>query len=241
MCIHPTAIVEPGAKLGRDVSIGPFSIIHANTELGDGATVGPYCELGVPSSLSCADSLIIGAGAQIRSHCTLYAGSSIGAGLRTGHHVTVRERATIGRDAQLGTLGDIQGDCTIGDHFRSHSNVHIGKHSQIGNFVWIFPFTVLTNDPHPPSHVQLGCKIEDYAVVATMCVVLPGITVGRHAVVGAQSRVSRDVPPHMLASGNPARVVGPASEVKLRDGTGEPAYPWPSHFRRGYPSDATFD
>ena len=126
----------------------------------------------------------------------------------------------------------------IGDYFRSHSNVHIGKRSTIGDFVWIFPYVVLTNDPTPPSEVLVGATLKDYSVVATMSVVLPGVTVGEHALVGAMSTVSRDVPDRMLAAGNPAKPIRSVEEIRLRDGTGRAAYPWPRHFRRGYPPEA---
>lgn len=236
--IHPTAHIEPGARLGDNVSVGPFTLIHANVEIGGDTQIGSHCEIGLPTPLAGGLPLVIGAGAVIRSHSVMYEGSIYGEGLRTGHRVTMRERTTVGRNAQFGTLADIQGDVEIGDFFRSHSNVHVGKHSRIGNFVWIFPYCVLTNDPHPPSQVQVGCVIEDYAVVATMAVVLPGVRVGAHSVVGAHSLVNRDVEPHMLVAGNPARNIRPAREVKLKDGTGRAAYPWPTHFREGYPEDA---
>src|SRR5581483_1539376 len=117
--------------------------------------------------------------------------------LTTGHRVTVREGAQAGKNLQIGTLCDIQGHCTIGDYVRFHSNVHIGQRAKIGNFVWIFPYVVLTNDPHPPSDVLIGVEVEDFASIATMSVILPGVKVGTHSLVAAHSSVSRDVEPHM--------------------------------------------
>lgn len=235
--VHPSAIVDPGAQLGPGCAVGPFSIVGAGVVLGAGTSVGSHCELGVSGPGSSADEpLVIGAAATIRSHSVFYTGSRFGDGLVTGHRVTVREGTVAGVGLQIGTLTDIQGDCRIGDHVRTHSNVHIGKHSTIGNFVWIFPYVVLTNDPHPPSQVQLGCTIEDYAAIATMSVVLPGVTVGTRALVGAHSSVSHDVAPGRVVAGSPARDLGEASRITLRDGTGRPAYPWTTHFSRGYPA-----
>ena len=68
----------------------------------------------------------------------------------------------------IGTLGDFQGHATIGDYVRTHSSVFIAHHARIGNFVWIFPHVVLTDDPHPPSEVRRGVVVEDYASIATM-------------------------------------------------------------------------
>lgn len=175
--IHATAIIDDGAKLGNNVSIGPYSIIHKNVVIGDNTEIGAYCEIGLPTKLANGRPLIIGKSAVIRSHSVFYEGSTFGEKLVTGHRVTIRELTTAGDGFQIGTLGDIQGHCEIGDYVKCHSNVHIGQHSTVGNYVWIFPYVVLTNDPHPPSEVMAGVTIEDFAVIATMSVILPGVTV----------------------------------------------------------------
>lgn len=233
--IHQTAIVSPKAKLGNNISIGAFSIIHDDVEIGNDSVIECYCEIGYPTTLADNKPLIIGDNAFIRSHSIFYQGSSFGDFLVTGHRVTVREHTTAGTNLQIGTLSDIQGDCLIGDYVRTHSNVHIGKHSKIGNFVWIYPYVVFTNDPNPPSNCAMGVTVEDYAVIATMSVILPGVSIGKHSLVAAHSLVREDVPPGKLVSGSPAQQLCNASRIKLK---GEPkgkAYPWPRHFHRGYP------
>lgn len=69
--------------------------------------------------------------------------------------------------------------------------------------------------------------------------VLPGVTVGHHALVAAQACVTKNMPPNMLVAGAPARIVGETSGVKLRDGRDRSAYPWTTHFTRGYPVTIT--
>lgn len=237
MSIHPSAQIHPDARIGADVKIGAFSIIHAGVELGANSVVEAYCELGVETPLTAGRPLSIGKGAVIRSHSVFYASSSFGSGLVTGHRVTVRENTVAGLNLQIGTLCDIQGDCRIGDYVRFHSNVHIGKHSVIEDGVWIFPYVVLTNDPTPPSDTLIGCTIERFAAIATMSVILPGVRVGSGALVGAGSIVTRDVPKCHIVAGNPAKDLGTTDRIKLKDGTGRPAYPWQTHFTRGYPPD----
>jgi len=237
--IHPSALVSPKAVLGDGVTIGPFTVIHDDVEIGAGTTIDGFCEIGYPAKSAGGKPLTIGANSLIRSHSVFYAGSRFGPGLLTGHRVTVREHTVAGPDLHLGTLCDIQGDCFIGDYVRMHSNVHIGKLSRIGNFVWIFPYVVMTNDPHPPSAVQLGCEIDDYAAVATMSVILPGVKIGRHALVAAHSMVGKDVAPSTVVGGSPARYICDTAKIRLKDGSERPAYPWTSHFRRGYPAEVT--
>ncbi len=233
--IHPTAYVSPEAKIGAEVEVGPFCIVHANVELGDRVKVAAYCELGIPTLLGNGLPLIIGEDALIRSNSVFYESSTFRAGLVTGHHVTVRENTQAGVSFQIGTACEIQGDCSVGDYVRFQSNVFVGKKTTIGNFVWVLPHVVLTNDPTPPSNVMIGCTIEDYACLAAACLVLPGVNVGEHALVAAKSCVTKDVPSHMVVAGIPARIIGETSHIRLRDGSNRNAYPWTNHFTRGYP------
>ncbi len=233
--IHPTAIISKKAKIASDVSVGPYSLIYDNVIINEGTIIESHCEIGHPTTLFHHDMppLVINKNSYIRSHSIFYEGSSLGENLVTGHRVTVREKTKAGRNFQIGTLGDIQGSCEIGDFVRFHSNIFIPQYSTIGDYVWIFPFVVLTNDPHPPSHVQMGVRVESYAVIATGSVVLPGITVGKDSLVGAHSLVSKDVKPNTVVAGSPAKYICDTNKIKLRD-TGESAYPWRKHFHRGY-------
>ena len=239
--VHPSSYISPQAKIGDDVEIGAFSIVHENVILGDRVKVGAYCELGISTPLGDGTPLIIGDDSLIRSHSVFYESSLFGAGLITGHHVTVREKTIAGVAFQIGTQSEIQGDCIVGDYVRFQSNVFVGKKTTIGNFVWVLPYVVLTNDPTPPSNVLLGCTIEDYASIAAASVVLPGVTVGHHSLVAAQACVTKNVPPNMVVAGVPARVVGDAKTIKLRDGSDRSAYPWTHHFTRGYPASVITD
>ena len=233
--IHKSAIVSAKAHIGNNVKIGHYSIIYDNVVIGDNTVIEGFCEIGYPTDLAGKRPLIIGNDSHVRSHSVLYEGSVFGEKLVTGHRATVRENTRAGLNFQIGTLSDIQGDCEIGDYVRTHSNVHVGKHSKIGNFVWIFPYVVLTNDPHPPSETRLGVTVKDYAVIATMSVILPGITVNEHSLVGAHSLVNKDVPSGVVVAGNPAKVLCEITAVKLKNSKQVSAYPWPRHFKRGYP------
>jgi acyl-[acyl carrier protein]--UDP-N-acetylglucosamine O-acyltransferase len=235
--IHAMAVVSNKARLGKDVRIGPFTVVHDDVVIGDGCAIDGHCQIGYPTALAQGAPLQLGAGALIRSHCVIYQGSSFGEGFETGHHAVARENTVAGKGLRLGTFSELQNDCVIGDYCRLHSNVIIGSRTRIGNFVWIYPGSGTANDPHPPSNTCLGVTIGDYAVIAVNCAILPGVTLGAHCLIGAQSSVQTDIPPHALASGMPARVHGPVSALRLKDGSDRSAYPWPQRFHRGYPEE----
>jgi acetyltransferase-like isoleucine patch superfamily enzyme len=165
-----------------------------------------------------------------------YAGSTFGDGLRTGHHAIAREGIEAGARMQLGARSEHQGHGRVGDDVRTQSGVFVCGHVTLGHRVWLLPGVVLTNDPHPPSDIEIGPTIEDDAVVCAGALILPQVRIGAGAVVGAGSVVTRDVASGRLVVGQPARDRGEASQIRHRS-DGEPAYPWHRHFHRGYPDD----
>lgn len=234
--IHPTALVSPHAKLADNVTVGPFTVIHDNVQVGSGTRIDGYCELGYPTPLAEGLPLTIGSESVIRSHSVFYQGSHFGDGLVTGHRVTVREKTVAGKGFQIGTLADIQGHCEIGHYVRTQSSVTIGQQSKIGNFVWLFPGVLLTNDPNPPSNDLLGVTLEDYVVVAVKSTLLPGVRIGKGSFVTAHSLVGQDMPEDSLVSGSPAKRLCKASDMRLKGDIRARAYPWPKRFVRGYPT-----
>lgn len=239
--VHPTAIVSDQAKIGAGVTIGAYTIVYDNVEIGDDSTIGPRVTLGEPVGVYYgAESsyrnpiLRIGAGALIRSGSVIYAGASLEAGFHTGHNICVRERSRIGRRTRVNTGSVIMGDCTIGDYVHLCEGVIVGRGTEIGNYVWLHPYVMLADDPYPPSDKLCGPKIEDYAVVGACSVLLPGVRVGTHAVVGARTRVSSDVPSGAIISeGIPMRT-GRAARLRSSS-SGEAVYPWPPRFSREMP------
>lgn len=236
MSIHPTAIVSDKAIVGANVKIGAYTIIYDNVEIAENTVIEAFCEIGVSNHLSGGEILYIGSNSHIRSHSIFYEGSVFLESLVTGHRVTVREKIKAGKNLQIGTLSDLQGHCEIGDYVRFHSNVHIGQKSQIGNYVWIFPYVVLTNDPHPPSDTLLGVTVKDFAVIATMSVILPGAIISRGCLIGAHSSIKGITEEDMIYAGSPAKKICSTTKIKLHDKSGS-AYPWRKHFHRGYPEE----
>lgn len=233
--------ISPSAKIGSNVKIGDNTVIYDNVVIGDNTIISNDCVIGEP--LNCYYSnmdsyenpkTIIGANSLIRSHTIIYADNVFGESLQTGHRVTIRENTRMGVHCSVGTLSDIQGHSKFGDYVRMHSNVHIGHCSNIGNYCWIYPYTVFTNDPTPPSEICVGPTIGDYSIVATHCLLLPGVKIGKHCLIGACSMVSKDVTDYTVVVGTPAKPVKDIREIRDRE-TGKSHYPWPYRFDRAMP------
>ena len=228
-------IIEDNVFIGSNTYIDSNTIIRSGVAIGENSFIGSNCIIGEYWMDFCVDKtyhshpLIIGSDALIRSGSIIYAGSSIGKHFQTGHQVTIREESIIGDNVSVGTLSDIQGKCKLGNYIRLHSNVHIGQLSEVDDFVWVYPYVVLTNDPTPPSNSFVGVHVHSFAIIATGALVMPGISIGQDSLVGAGAIVTKDVEPYALAVGNPARQISDVRNIKNKI-TGESVYPWREHF-----------
>lgn len=238
--IGHNCIIEENVKIGSNCFIDSNTIIRSGVSIGDNSFIGSNCIIGEYWMDFCQDRephdhpLMIGNKALIRSGSIIYAGSSIGDNFQTGHQVTIRENALIGNNVSVGTLSDIQGNCKIGNYVRCHSNVHIGQLSVVDDFVWIFPYVVLTNDPTPPSENFVGVHIHPFAIIATGSIIMPGIEIGQDSLIGAGAIVTKSVGAYAVAVGNPAKIITDVRNIKNKI-TGEPAYPWREHFSHYMP------
>jgi len=233
--------ISSKATIGNNVRIGDHTTIYDNVVIEDNVVIADHCIIGEPLSNYYDNPdeyenpvTVISKNSLIRSFAIIYCGCNIGQSFSTGHRVTIRENTKIGNYCRVGTLTDIQGFCKIGDYCWLHSNVHIGQGSNLNNFVFIYPYVVLTNDPTPPSSTCNGVFIDEYAQIAVSSVILPGIRIGKHSLIGAGSIVGKDVEDFMLVVGNPAKEIKKVTEIKSRE-TGESHYPWPFRFERGMP------
>lgn len=229
-------------EIGKNVFVHPTAIIYPNVILHDNVYIGPYCIVGEPTGSYYKDRdnhdfqiTEIGENSILRSNVIVYEGSKIGKNFQTGHHVTVRENTIIGNNCSIGTLSDIQGKVNIGNFVRLHSNVHIGQFTTIKDYAWIFPYVVTTNDMFPPMDKLKGCTIEEYAIVATGSILIPGVIIGKNAFVAAGAIVSKDVAEERFVRGIPARDISSVRDIK--DEFGNSVYPWKDYLEefRGYP------
>lgn len=232
--------ISPLSHIGNNVKIGDNTIIYDNVIIEDNTVICNDCVIGEPLNDYYFvnnyknPQTIIGSNSLIRSHTIIYAGNKLGSYFHCGHRATIREHTVFGEHCSVGTLNDIQGYSKFGNYCRLHSNVHIGMESTLGNYVWVFPYTVFTNDPTPPSEVCIGPTIGDFSIISTHCLLLPGVVIGKNCLVGASSLVSKSIEDYKVAIGSPAKVVKDIRDIKDRE-TGESHYPWPYRFSRGMP------
>lgn len=232
--------ISPTAIIGKNVKIGDNTVVYDNVEIGDNTIIANDCIIGEPLGAYYTNDdyqnpkTIIGKDSLIRSHTIIYAGNVFGEDFSTGHRVTIRENNEFGKGCRIGTLSDIQGYSIFGDYCWLHSNVHIGQKSKIANFVFIYPYVVFTNDPHPPSNICVGPTVGEYSQIAVSSVLLPGVNIGKHCLVGAGSIVGKDFEDYQLIVGNPAKSIKDIRDVKSRISEGS-YYPWPYNFDRGMP------
>lgn len=189
--IHNTAVIDPSAKIGKDVHIGPYSVIGADVEIGDATWIGPHVVINGPTKI----------GRENR----IYQFSSIGEitqdlkynGERTyleiGDHNIIREFCTVNR----GSIQD-KAITKIGNHNLLMAYVHIAHDCVVGNHV------VFSNNASLAGHVH----IEDHVVLGGFSGVFQFCRVGAHSFIATNSVVIKDVPPFVKVSGYYAKPFG---------------------------------
>ncbi|MCK6412699.1 MAG: acyl-ACP--UDP-N-acetylglucosamine O-acyltransferase [Azonexus sp.] len=189
--IHPTAIVDPGARIGANVEIGPYAIIGPQVEIGDNTVIGPHTVI--------KGHTRIGRDNRIFQFCSLgevpqdkkYAGEPTR--LEIGDRNTIREFCTF----NLGTVQD-QGVTRIGDDNWVMAYVHIAHDCVVGNKC------TFANNSQLAGHVT----IEDWAILGGFTGVHQFCRIGAHVMTAVGTVILQDVPPYLMAAGNTAQPYG---------------------------------
>lgn len=202
--IHPSAVVSSLAHLGSDVTIGPFCTIEAGVVLGDGCRLEARATIKEGVTLGCHNE--IGEGAVLGGRAQHVHNGPAGGRLIIGDHNKIREYVTMHRAFK-------PEDCTrIGSHNMFMVGAHVAHDCQVGNHA------VIVNNALLGGQVQVG----DRAFVGGAVGVHQFCRIGAYAMVGAHTKIVKDVPPYVTVDGAPAHVVG-LNKVGLRRGGMEPA------------------
>lgn len=184
--------------------------------------------VGYPTGRRIADrALRVGPGAHLRSGTVVYAGTTIGRGLQTGHNVVIREENVIGDNVGIWSNSVIDYGCRIGNNVKIHSNVYVAQFTTIEDDAFLAPGVTIANDMRPLcaecTHAG-GPTIKRGARIGVNVTILPGVVVGEYALVGAGSVVTKNVPPHAVVYGNPARVAATVDDLECPLHPDEMAY-----------------
>ena len=189
--IHATAIVAASAQLDSSVTVGPYTVIGPHVRIASGTQVGAHCVIEGRTRIGRDNQIFqfnsLGAIPQDKK----YAGEPCE--LHIGDRNTIREFCTF----NIGSPGDV-GITRVGDDNWIMAYVHIAHDCQVTNK------TILANNTTLAGHVHLA----DWVIVGGLTGIHQFVKVGAHAMVGFSSAVTQDVPPFMMADGNPLAVRG---------------------------------
>ncbi|HET7588465.1 MAG TPA: acyl-ACP--UDP-N-acetylglucosamine O-acyltransferase [Gammaproteobacteria bacterium] len=199
--IDERAVVDPGARLGEGVSVGPFSVIGPDVEIGAGTWIGPHVVIRGPARIGAENRIFQFASVGEEPQDKKYRDEPTR--LEIGDRNTIREFVTINR----GTVQD-RGATTIGNDNWIMAYVHIAHDCVIGDDI------ILANAVTLAGHVI----IDSYANLGGFTKVHQFCRVGRYSFCGMDTGLTRDVPPFVMASGMPAQPFGINSEGLRRRG-----------------------
>ncbi|MDI6765917.1 MAG: acyl-ACP--UDP-N-acetylglucosamine O-acyltransferase [Bacteroidota bacterium] len=188
--IDSRAVVSPKAQIGENISVGPFTIIEDDVVIGDGTHI--------------ASNVLIANGTRIGKECRIHHGAVLGTPpqdlkyngevttLEIGDNNVIREYVTMNRGTYARTKS------TVGNHCFIMAYAHVAHDCQIGNNV------ILANSVNMGGHVL----IEDYVIVGGIVAIHQFSKIGCHAMIGGGFRVTKDVPPYILAGSEPLAYKG---------------------------------
>ena len=187
--IHPPAVVDAAAQLGAGVKVGPYAVVERDVQIGDSTEIMGHAQVLEGSTLG--------------ADCQVHAGAVVGGPpqdvgyAERGRGVLISDRSIL-RECVTINQGTEEGGTVVGTDAYFMAYCHVGHDSRVGDHV------ILANG------VQLGgfAQIGDYASIGGMTPVHQFCRVGAHAFVGGGYRVVQDIPPFILATGEPLRYAG---------------------------------
>jgi len=200
--IHPTALVDPGARIGSDVSIGAYAVIGPQVTIGDRCWIGPHVVIKGPTTLGQENRIFqfcsIGDDPQDKKY-----NNDRNSSLEIGDRNVIREFCTINRGTEHGG-----GTTVVGNDNWIMAYVHIAHDCRVGNHV------VFANHTTLAGHVA----VDDYVICGGFTGVHQFCRIGRYCFTAIASVVVKDVPPYLMVAGNTAKPSGLNKEGLKRHG-----------------------
>ncbi len=188
--VHPTAVVHPSVELGPGCEVGPYCVLGEGVHLGEGCWLQNHVTLMGPSRVGARNKFYSFCSIGQRTQDLKYAGEPTHLEIGNDNHfrefVTVNRGTARGSSTRIGSGGNflayshVAHDCTVGDH------------------------VIFSNNGTIAGHVEVG----DHAIIGGLTAVHQFCRIGAHAITGGCSKIVQDVPPYMIADGNPAVIRG---------------------------------
>ncbi|MCF7838163.1 MAG: transferase [Candidatus Marinimicrobia bacterium] len=218
--ISTTSVIHENVQLGEGVIIHDFVVIYPDTIIGNQVEIFDGCVLGKPPSSTGTSArgvqsdlppLRIGDGSVLCAHVTLYRGTTIGQRVLLGDGCSFREQCETRNDCIISRNVSVNYNTRIGNRVKVMDNTHLTGNMVIEDDVFISALVCTTNDNQIGRggwHDKIvGPRIRQFASVGAGANLLPNITIGRNAIVGAGAVVTKDVPDRKVVMGIPARIV----------------------------------
>ena len=188
--IHPSSVVDPSAVLHDGVEVGPFCHIGPQVEIGSGTRLISHVSIAGPTKVGEGNLFYPYGSIGQRSQDLKYTAEPTY--LEIGNQNTFREFCTVNRGTLPGTK------TIVGSHGNFLAYSHIAHDCVVGNYV------IFSNNGTLAGHVI----VEEHAIIGGLSGIHQFCRIGRHAIVGGCTKIVQDVPPYMIADGNPAEVRG---------------------------------
>ena len=188
--IHPFAVVEPGAKLGANVTIEAYAIVKQNVTLEDNVVIKSFAYIDGYTTIGEGTVIWPSASIGTKTQDLKFRGEKTYVVI--GKYCEIREFVTINSSCQEGSV------VKIGDHCLLMAYCHVAHNCEIGNRV------IMSNNAMLAGHVI----VEDYAIIGGMTPIHQFSRIGRNSMVGGFSRITHDVPPYTIGAGVPYKIGG---------------------------------
>ncbi len=213
--IYDNVVIEDGVVIHDYVVIYPGTIVKAGAEIYDHCTIGKIPTSTGSTAKTYSDdygTTVIGNNCILCPNVVIYTGTKIGNNTLIGDNCSIRENCVIGDFDIISRNVTVNYETTIGSHTKIMDNTHITGNMTIGNNVFISVCVSSTNDnsmgrdSNATEKLQ-GPIISDYATIGASASLLPGVHIGKNAIVGSAALVTKDVPENKVVMGIPAKVV----------------------------------
>ncbi|MEW9500799.1 acyltransferase [Jeotgalibacillus marinus] len=222
-------VIGEGVRFGENVVMGNNVVIYAGTVIGNNVIIQDNAVIGKQPTRAKASILPevkqlppaqIGNGVTIGTSAIIYANSQIADEVFVADLATIRERVSVGARTIVGRGVAIENDCVVGKRCKLETNCYITAYSELGDYVFVAPCVVTTNDNYMARGKERfdkfkGVTVEDGGRIGANATILPGKTISLDGTVAAGSIVSRNVEQESLVVGSPAKELRKVPEEQL--------------------------